>query len=120
MELTKGADDSCALSLVMTNRVLDALPHHERAHLFEGLVSVPVAPREILQRAREPVNYVYFPTAGAFSIIMSLPEGVSVECATVGNEGMLGIEAFLSETPIASAESILRVPEGRVQRVDAA
>jgi CRP-like cAMP-binding protein len=57
------------------------------------------------------LDYVYFPNSGVFSITTELPDGRMVEVATVGAEGMLGIEAFLGRTAIAPGRILLQVPE---------
>ena len=79
-------------------------------------VSVPV--KGVIQRVGDPLEYVYFPISGVFSITTVLADGISVETATVGHEGMLGIEAVLTDTPIAAGETLLQVPEGVALRLD--
>jgi CRP-like cAMP-binding protein len=44
-----------------------------------------------------------------FSITTVLPDGTMVEAATVGAEGMLGIEAFLTPNAIAPGSTLLQV-----------
>jgi CRP-like cAMP-binding protein len=80
------------------NRLLAALPATELRRVLPHMQALSVEPKTVLQQASAPVEYVYFPTGGVLSITTALPEGVSVEAATVGDEGMLGIEAFLSPT----------------------
>lgn len=74
------------------------------------LVSVP--DREVVQLADEPVTEVYFPTNGVFSTTTTLPDGAVVEGVTIGDEGMVGVEAFLGENPVAVGETMVEVPEG--------
>jgi CRP-like cAMP-binding protein len=81
-------------------------------------VVVPV--KGVIQRVGDPVKYVYFPISGVFSITTVLPDGITVETATVGHEGMMGIEAVLTDTPRAAGETILQVPEGVALRIDVA
>ena len=38
-------------------------------------------------------------------------DGTTVEAATVGDEGMLGIEAFLSADAVAPGEAFMQVPD---------
>ena len=40
-----------------------------------------------------------------------LSDGTMVEAATVGNEGMLGIEAFLSIDAVAPGKTLMQVPD---------
>jgi CRP-like cAMP-binding protein len=44
----------------------------------------------------QPSQYVYFPLSGVISIHTKLRDAVAVEVATVGREGMAGLEVFLS------------------------
>jgi CRP-like cAMP-binding protein len=99
------------------NRLLAALPAPDLARLQPQLEFVQVQPHEYVQHAAEPVAFVYFPIGGVFSLTTSLPDGVSVEAATVGDEGLVGIEAFLADRPIATGDALLQVPEGRAYRL---
>jgi len=52
--------------------------------------------RETLQEAGEPADYVYFPTSGIISLLTVLENGMMIEFATVGREGMTGVPLFLA------------------------
>jgi CRP-like cAMP-binding protein len=52
-----------------------------------------------------------FRMAPCFSITTVLPDGTMVEAATVGDEGMLGIEAFFGPDAVASGRTLLQVPD---------
>jgi len=43
----------------------------------------------------EPIEYVYFPNNGIVSLVNVTEDGGTVEAATVGNEGMVGIPVLL-------------------------
>src|SRR6266850_3052967 len=77
------------------NRLLDLLPADVRSQLQADLDPIRVAFREPLYEPRRPIHYIYFPMDGVFSIVTVLDQGGSVEIATVGNEGMLGLPVFL-------------------------
>jgi hypothetical protein len=51
--------------------------------------------------ADEPVERVYFPTSGLFSLVVLTGEGAAVEAAVVGREGMLGSAVVLG-APIST------------------
>jgi CRP-like cAMP-binding protein len=74
--------------------------------------------RQPLYDAGEPVKFVHFPLSGVHSIVSTMTDGDSVEIATVGNEGMVGIPVFLGgrSTP---DEAFCRVP-GDLLRMRAA
>lgn len=77
------------------NRLLDALPSVERQHIASAGASVPLAPGDPLHDADESISHVYFPTTGVVSLITPADDETWVETAIVGNEGMIGIRAFL-------------------------
>ncbi len=52
--------------------------------------------RETLQEAGEPPDYVYFPSSGIISLLTVLENGLMIEFATVGREGMTGVPLFLA------------------------
>ena len=66
---------------------------------------VVIRPKQILHRPGEPLEYVYFPNGGVFSVTTLLPNGTAVEAATVGDEGMVGIEAFFSDDAVAPGQN---------------
>jgi CRP-like cAMP-binding protein len=54
--------------------------------------------KKVLVRQGDPIDYVYFPTSGAFSCIVYMEDGSGVEVGTVGNEGFTTIEMLLDAT----------------------
>jgi CRP-like cAMP-binding protein len=75
------------------------------------LITIPVRVKQILQKQGAPIDHVYFPNGGVASITTVLLDGTAVEAATVGDEGMLGIEAFLDDHAIAPGETWIQVPD---------
>jgi CRP-like cAMP-binding protein len=69
----------------------------------------PLKHRQVLHKAGEPLRAVHFPADGLCSIIMTMEDGRSAEVATVGNEGLVGISAFLGDGR-ATGETIVQVP----------
>jgi CRP-like cAMP-binding protein len=65
----------------------------------------------VLQKQGEPLRHVYFPNGGVCSITTVLADGTTVEAATVGDEGMLGVEAFLAHDAVAPGETVVQVPD---------
>ena len=93
------------------NRLLAALPADDLRRLLPYLTTIPVRARQVLQHQGQPVRHVYFPNGGVVSITTVLPDGTTVEAATVGDEGMLGIEAFLGADAVAPGETLVQVPD---------
>src|SRR4051794_11452163 len=75
------------------NQLLARLPREEHDRL--RLQAVPLQPKQILYPARGPIDYVYFPVQGVVSAMTIMGDGSAIEVATIGNEGMAGLTAFI-------------------------
>jgi len=99
-----------SLSDAPSNLLLAALPEADYRELLPHLRAITVQTRQTLHNPGERLEYVYFPNGGVFSITTELPDGRMVEAATVGVEGMLGIEAFLGSNAVVPGRTLLQVP----------
>ena len=77
------------------NLLLAALPAADYARIAPSLSVRPLKLKEILHKPGERMQYVYFPAAGFCSMLAALEDGVMVEVATIGREGMIGGGALL-------------------------
>lgn len=75
------------------NALLSALAPEERDRL--RLERVSMAVRDAVYEPSGPIEHVYFPLSGVFSLIVVMSDTMSVEAAIVGNEGMVGLPVFL-------------------------
>ena len=91
------------------NHLLAALPAKDFRQLLPYLTTVPIQLKQVLYRAGQPLRAVYFLNGGAASIVTLLSDGTMVEAATVGDEGMLGIEAFLGVGAVATGHTLMQV-----------
>lgn len=91
----KGVETSLPTAPVPTNRLLAMLPGEDRRRLEGELQGVAVRPGQVLQRQAERVQRVYFLHSGLCSIGRETASGQTVEVASVGNEGLVGITAVL-------------------------
>jgi len=91
------------------NRLLDALPNGEHERLVEGTKRLPIRPHEVFQEPGRAMRQVFFPLSGVISLMTPLVEGVAIETATVGNEGMVGVHAFLGGGPLGNGQAIGQV-----------
>lgn len=80
---------------LIKNRLLSALPTKEYKCLFPHLEPVSLTPKQIIYGPEQPIEYVYFPNSGIISLVNFTEDGSTVEAATVGNEGMVGIPLLL-------------------------
>ena len=65
--------------------------------------------RQVLQPRGEPLEEVVFPLLGVASMISMGDSGDSVEVATIGCEGMVGLPLFLGGAK-AAVEVFMQVP----------
>jgi CRP-like cAMP-binding protein len=91
------------------NKLLGALPPEEFRRLQPFLRIAPLTQGTVLHPAGEPLEAIYFPADGLCSVMMTMEDGRRVEVATVGNEGMVGIAAFLGSDR-AAGETIVQIP----------
>jgi len=92
------------------NRLLDALPNAERERIRAGMRLMPLRPHDVLLEEGRAMRKVYFPLSGVISLMTPLVDGAPIETATVGNEGMVGVHAFLGGGAIGNARAIGQVP----------
>jgi CRP-like cAMP-binding protein len=77
------------------NRLLAALSDEALWSLRPHLRTVHLPRGSVLCEADEPLRRVYFPEAGAISLVTVFEDGATAEMATVGREGVVGIGALL-------------------------
>lgn len=77
------------------NAVLAHLPSAEFDRLREHLEVVELKVRHTVHQPDAAIREVYFPLDSVFSLVAVADERVSVEVATIGREGMVGLPVFL-------------------------
>lgn len=91
------------------NRLLAALAPADRAWLAPQLERVTLAVGDVLAPTGKAFTHVYFPETAVASVVSRMSDGGGVEVATVGNEGMVGVSAFLEAEP-TEGETFIQVP----------
>ena len=76
-----------------SNRLLGALPDADFERLKGQLRSRNGEQKYVLADSGDPINEVYFPVDAVVSVLTRMDDGASVEIATVGNEGLVGVTA---------------------------
>lgn len=99
------------------NRLLTALPLEEYERLLPNLETVSLPLKYVLYEPNEPIEHVYFPIHGVVSLVTIMEDGVAVEIATVGNEGMIGLPVFLG-SEIIPMKAFSQIP-GKGMRIKA-
>ena len=101
------------------NRLLSALPPADFDLLMHDLDVVPLHQDEVLSRAGDPIEHVYFPHSGAVSLMIHMANGKTVATAAIGREGGLGLLSVLGPSPSAitavvhAAGTASRIPASR-------
>ena len=100
------------------NHLLAALPAEEMARLKPHLEEIEMPTRMALYDADRPIENVYFVHHGVASMMAPMQNGLAVEIATVGPEGIVGIPILLGADRIAH-RAFIQVP-GQGVRMEAA
>ncbi len=83
------------LRAAKSNRLLAALPRGSLERMVPFLHLRVLSLRQILQKRGSVLDGVLFPIAGVASMVAVSDSGTSVEVATIGSEGMIGLPLFL-------------------------
>ena len=92
------------------NRLLAHLPQPDFDRLRPALRTVQLQPKQVIHRRDAPVQEVFFLNGGVASVTTVMNDGAMVEIATVGDEGLVGINAVF-EGEMVAAETMLQVPD---------
>jgi len=97
---------------------LGALPEDDYERLRPSLEVRTVGLKQVLHEAGARFDAVYFPLDVVASILTRLEESQSVEIATIGNEGLVGLTvAFGGEAMNPREAAVVQVP-GQIVRMD--
>ena len=100
------------------NQLLDALERRELPMVESDLEWVAL-PRDMLLYGRGSTQrHIYFPVSAIVSLVSSMADGTNTEVAVVGNEGVVGVCAFMGGGPALSGAVVQG--EGHAWRMSAA
>jgi CRP-like cAMP-binding protein len=78
------------------NAILANLPESELGRIHDRLEMIDTKTRQPVYAPGQPITEVYFPLTSVFSLVaLTDDQQVSVEIATIGWEGMVGLPVFL-------------------------
>ena len=80
------------------NQLLAALPFDDWRYIESHLEWVEMKAHSTLFEAGSSLRHVYFPTTAVVSLVSTMLDGATVEVAAVGNEGMVGVDAFMGSS----------------------
>lgn len=82
--------------LLFRNRLLQAFPPDELRRWGASLDLVRLASGQVLAEPGMTSSYVYFPVDSIVSLVCLTQDGGSTEVASVGNEGVVGVNLFVA------------------------
>jgi CRP-like cAMP-binding protein len=95
--------------VIKNNRLLAALPKAALERIVPDLRLKTLELRQVLQPRGQPVEDVVFPVLGVASMVSMGNSGASLEVATIGCEGMVGMPLFLGGQK-AVVEVFMQIP----------
>jgi CRP-like cAMP-binding protein len=102
---------------LLQNQLLRRLPVDQQSRIANVVRRVMLVAGEVASEPGRPIRFVYFPTTGVLSSVVALENGAVAEAATIGNEGMAGIESVVAER--GSPYRVVARIEGEVLRMHA-
>ena len=97
------------------NRLLDSLSFEKRTRFLQSSERIAIPLRTMIAEIDEPSRQIHFPISCVFSSVIPLADGSIIEAATIGREGMTGID-LLADKPTSSSRVIQQV-EGESYRI---
>ena len=98
-----------SLRTARSNSLLATMPLSTLERILPDLELRPLRMRQVMQPRRRSIREVIFPLTGVASMISMGPSRDSVEVATIGCEGMIGLPLFLGDQQ-AAVEVFMQVP----------
>ena len=101
------------------NDILAALPQGERDRIVASAEYVGLQRRQLLAESEASVASAWFLVDGIASILSVMADATGVETATIGRDGMIGIEIFHG-VEVGTEQTMMQVPGAayRVSRAD--
>ena len=100
------------------NHLLRSLSGADQELLLSKMDRIELTPRKVLYDPNQPIEHVFFPEEGVVSLVSNMSGGATLEIATVGKEGMVGLPVFLGAVS-SPLQAFAQVP-GRALRMSAA
>src|SRR5688572_23895165 len=93
------------------NKILASLSKEEQARLVSHLEPVELPQGLVLYEIGEPIRHVYFPNNALISLVTLMTDGKIVEVGLIGNDGMSGLTALMSEGT-SPDRALVQIPNG--------
>jgi len=100
------------------NRILEGLPAREFQRLVPSLTPAALELKDPLLGPGTTIGTVYFPETAVVSLLTTMDDGSMIEIATIGNEGLVGVPAFLGAQSMGARDFYQVQVPGRAQAMD--
>ena len=97
MDTDRRQSSKAARHAPQPNQLLRALSAADYGLILPHLQRVALGVGETISGANAGTRHVFFPETAVLSLIIVMADGAAVEAATVGNEGIVGLAAFLGD-----------------------
>jgi CRP-like cAMP-binding protein len=97
-----------------------ALEPKERERLLAATSPVSLESKQVLLRGGDRIDTVYFPDNAVVSLLTTMADGTTVEVANIGNEGVVGLPAFLGIETLGPRECYQVEVPGQARAMDVA
>jgi CRP-like cAMP-binding protein len=98
----------------LRNRILDALFATEYKRLLPRLEHVTLKRGEIVYRAEQKIEAVYFPEEAVVAMVDTAGDDRTVEVGVIGREGIVGINIFLGGVTTPD-KALVQLPGGAMR-----
>lgn len=98
-----------ASTFLSQNLLLAALPAEEADQLGGEMEHRDLTVRTVLYRQGDKVTHVYFPLSGIVSLVTVTLPGSTIELATVGREGVIGLPVTSRRDGISMSQAISQI-----------
>lgn len=96
------------------NQLLASLPAEEYQRLRPHLQLIPLMIGQTLQRANQPIEWVYFPYHTLISLLTTMEDGATIEVGMISREGFVGMNLVLG-SDTAQNDAIVQVPSHAIR-----
>ena len=103
-----------AAAVAVRNSLLAALLATEYRRLLPRLEHVTLKRGEIVYRADQKIEHVYFPEEAVIAMVDTTDDGRTIEVGIIGREGIVGINIFLGGV-ITPDKAIVQLPGGAMR-----
>jgi CRP-like cAMP-binding protein len=79
------------------NRLLALLSPETRRRMLPALKLISLEMSHPLYQPDTVITHIYFPLTAVTSVLSEMEDGTTVEIATIGREGMVGLSVFLGD-----------------------